>query len=287
MRAPATPARRRVLARAAPASLLRSGAAVKLGWRLAVLAAALGLWQGLSVSGVLRADEFPSMTSSVTALWHQAGSSVLWTAVGGTLTAWAIGLLAGGVAAVVAGTLLGLNRFAYRSAIPVIEFFKTIPVVAILPIALVLYGPTLKERYVLVAFAVFWPLVIQVIYGVRSIDPTVLDTARALKVGRVRRFFVVVLPSAAPFIATGLRVAAAVALIIDIVAELIGGGGNGVGVQLLTAQNSGPTAYPQMYAYILVAGLLGVLLAGGFALAERQLLHWHETQRNIRLSHAV
>lgn len=281
------PARRRVLAPGSPATLLRGGAAVTLGWRLVVLAAALGLWQGLSVSGMLRSDEFPSMTSTVSALWSQLGSSGLWTAMAGTLAAWAIGLLAGGVAAVVAGTLLGLSSFAYRSAIPVIEFFKTIPVVAILPIALVLYGPTLRERYVLVAFAVFWPLVIQVIYGVRSIDPTVLDTARALKVRLVRRFFVVVLPSAAPFIATGLRVSAVVALIIGFVAELIGGGGNGVGVQLLTAQNSGPTAYPQMYAYILVAGLLGVLLAGIFALAERRLLHWHETQRNIRLSHAV
>jgi ABC-type nitrate/sulfonate/bicarbonate transport system permease component len=286
MRVPAA-AGQRLPAAASLTALVRGGAMTRLGWRLAVLAAALGLWQGLSASGALRPDEFPSMTSSLAALGDQLGSSQLWAAVGGTLEAWATGLLIGGAAAVVAGTLLGLNAFAYRSAVPVIEFFKTIPVVAILPIALVLYGPTLKERYVLVAFAVFWPLVIQVIYGVRSIDPTVLDTATALRVGWLRRFFVVVLPSAAPFIATGLRVAAAVALIVDIVAELIGGGGSGVGVQLLAAQNSGPTAYPQMYAYILVAGLLGVLLAGSFGLAERQLLHWHETQRNIRMSHAV
>ena len=64
------------------------------------------------------------------------GRSALWAAVADTLAAWAIGLLIGGVAAVISGSVLGLNRFAYRSAIPVIEFFKTIPVVAILPIAL-------------------------------------------------------------------------------------------------------------------------------------------------------
>jgi len=246
---------------------------------LVVACAALGLWQGLSASGVLSPAEFPSMTGSVAALWHQAAGSALWAAVGDTLTAWAIGLLIGGVAAVTAGAFLGLSRPAYRSAIPVIEFFKTIPVVAILPIALVLFGPTLRMKYLLVAFAVFWPLVIQVIYGVRSVDPTVLDTATALQVRGLRRFLVVILPSAAPFIATGLRVAAAVALIVDVVAELIGGG-SGVGLQILTAENSGPTAYPVMYAYILVAGLLGVVLAGGFALAERRLLHWHESQRN-------
>lgn len=261
--------------------------AVRLGWQLAVLAAALGLWQALSASGLLRSDEFPAMTSSLAAGWHQLVSAALWTAVAGTLAAWAVGLLIGGAAAVIVGALLGLNQFAYRSASPVIEFFKTIPVVAILPIALTLYGPTLKERYVLVAFAVFWPLVIQVIYGVRSIEPTALDTATALQVRGLRRFFAVIMPSAAPFIATGLRLAAAMALVVDIVAELYGGGasgagtGSGVGVQVLNLENSGPATLPVMYAYILVAGLLGVLLAGGFTLAERQVLHWHETQRAV------
>jgi ABC-type nitrate/sulfonate/bicarbonate transport system permease component len=248
---------------------------------LVVLAAALGLWQVLSVSGVLRPDLFPSMTSTVTALGQQFGDPQLWTAVGDTLVAWAVGLLLGGGCAVVAGTLLGLSRFAYRSAIPVIEFFKTIPVIAILPIALLLFGATLTMKYVLVAFGVFWPLAIQVSYGVRAIDPTAVDTAAALQVRGLRRFAVVILPSAAPYIATGLRVSAAVGLIVDVVAELIGGG-SGVGLRILNAENSGPSAYPVMYAYILVAGLLGVVLAGGFALAERRLLHWHESQRNLR-----
>jgi ABC-type nitrate/sulfonate/bicarbonate transport system permease component len=219
------------------------------------------------------------MTSTVRALADQLGSAQMWAAVRDTLLAWAIGLLIGGVGAIAAGSLLGLNRFAYRSAIPVIEFFKTIPVIAILPIALLLFGATLKMKYVLVAFGVFWPLTIQVIYGVRAVDPTVADTATALGVRGVRRFFVVILPSAAPFIATGLRISAAVALILDVVAELIGGG-SGVGLRILNAQNSGPTAYPVMYAYILVAGLLGVVLGGAFALGERRILHWHESQRD-------
>jgi ABC-type nitrate/sulfonate/bicarbonate transport system permease component len=263
------------------------GAAARLAARLAVLCAALALWQGLTVSGLLGPGLFPSMTSTATALAHQLAGTVLWAAVRDTLLAWAAGLLLGGGAAIVTGTLAGLSPFAYRSLIPVIEFFKTIPVIAILPLALLMFGATLTMKYLLVAFGVFWPLTIQVIYGVRSIDPTVLDTATALGVHGLRRFFVVILPSAAPFIATGLRVAAAVALILDVVAELIGGG-SGVGLQILTAENSGPSAYPVMYAYIVVAGLLGVVLAGGLTLAERRVLHWHEAQRNTRVGgHAV
>ena len=266
---------------------LRGGPAGRQAGRVAVLAAALGLWQGLSATGVVPASLFPSMTSTVAALGRLLAGGTLWAAVGDTLAAWALGLLLGAGSAVVVGTLIGLSRFGYRSVIPVIEFFKTIPVIAILPLALVLFGATMTMKYVLIAFGVFWPLAVQVVYGVRAIDPTVLDTATALRVRGLRRFFVVILPSAAPFIATGLRVSAAVALILDVVAELIGGG-SGVGLQILTAENSGPTAYPVMYAYILVAGLLGVALAGSFALAERWLLHWHETQRNTRAdAHAV
>ncbi|MCL2582907.1 MAG: ABC transporter permease [Streptosporangiales bacterium] len=253
-------------------------ALVRYGSRLLVLVAALGLWQGLSAAGIISGDEFPSMTATARALGDQAGSAALWTAVGQTLAGWGAGLLIGGAAAVALGTLIGLNRFAYRSSIGVIEFFKTIPVVAILPIALVLWGVTLNMKIALVTFAVFWPLVIQVCYGVRSLDPVARDTAAALGVTGPRKFAVVTLPSAAPFIATGLRVSVAVALIVDIVAELIGGG-SGLGTRILVAENAGPSQYPAMYAYIVVAGILGVLLAGVFAVAERRLLHWHSAQR--------
>jgi ABC-type nitrate/sulfonate/bicarbonate transport system permease component len=115
---------------------------------------------------VIQADEFPSMTATATALGHLAASAALWTAIGQTLEGWAIGLAIGAAAALGVGTLIGLSGFAYRSVIGVIEFFKAIPVIAILPIALVLWGATLTMKYALVAFAVFWPLVIQVCYGV-------------------------------------------------------------------------------------------------------------------------
>ena len=251
------------------------------GLRLAVLAAALGLWQGLSAAGVIRADEFPSMSQTATALADLLTQSALWSAIGQTLEGWALGLAIGAAAALLLGTLIGMNGFAYRSVIGVIEFFKAIPVIAILPVGLVLWGATLTMKFALVAFAVFWPLVIQVCYGVRSLDPVVRDTTAVLQVRGLRKFLTVTLPSAAPFIATGLRVAVAVALVVDIITELIGGG-TGIGERILLAENAGPSQYPQMYAYIVVAGVLGIFLAGAFTVAERYVLHWHESQRAAR-----
>jgi ABC-type nitrate/sulfonate/bicarbonate transport system permease component len=263
-----------------------SGAAVRLAARVGVFVLALALWQVLSATGVLSKDSFPTMSATLSALWHQIGTRDLWAAVGQTLQGWALGMLIGGVLAIAVGTLLGYNRFAYRSAIPVIEFLKTVPAIAILPLVIIIFGATLEMKLFLVSFGIFWPLTIQVIYGVRAVDPLVRDTAQVLQVRGLRRFGVVTLPSAAPFLATGLRVAAATGLILAVIAELIGGAG-GLGLNVLTAENAGPSELPDMYAFILVTGLLGVALTGAFMALERRLLHWHESQRNRGSARAV
>jgi ABC-type nitrate/sulfonate/bicarbonate transport system permease component len=265
---------------------MNAATAGRVALRLAVFALALALWQVLSMTGVLSKNAFPTMTSTVAELWRQLGTSELWLAVSDTLRGWGLGLLIGGGLAIVVGTLLGYNRFAYRSVIPVIEFLKTVPAIAILPLVIIVFGATMKMKLFLVAFGIFWPLTIQVIYGVRAVDPVVRDTARVLQLRGLRRFGTITLPSAAPFVATGLRVAAATGLILAIIAELIGGA-NGLGLRILTAENAGPSQLPSMYAYILVTGLAGVALTGVFAALEQRLLHWHESQRNRTGSRAA
>ncbi|GIH15341.1 ABC transporter permease [Rugosimonospora africana] len=252
---------------------------LRIAARVGVFVLALALWQVLSATGVLSKDSFPTMTSTVSALGHQLGTRELWAAVGQTLQGWALGMLIGGGLAIVVGSLLGYSRFAYRSVIPVIEVLKTVPAIAILPLAIIIFGATMQMKLFLVSFGIFWPLTIQVIYGVRAVDPVVRDTAQVLQVRGLRRFGVVTLPSAAPFLATGLRVAAATGLILAVIAELIGGAA-GLGLGVLTAENAGPSELPDMYALILVTGLLGVVVTGAFMAAERRLLHWHESQRN-------
>jgi ABC-type nitrate/sulfonate/bicarbonate transport system permease component len=249
--------------------------------RIAAVLLLLALWQVVTVANLLSDDQFPTMTATFAALGDLVGTPAFWYAVRDTLSGWGLGMLFGAGIAIALGSLLGLSRFAYRSVIPVIELMKTVPVVAILPLAILMFGTSLKMKYVLVAFGIVWPLTIQVIYGVRSIDPVVRDTARVLQLRGPRRFALVTIPSAAPFIATGLRIAAATALILEIVTELIGGG-QGLGLRILVALNSGPQAFDTMYALIVVTGLLGVVLTGMFAVLERRLLHWHESQRNIR-----
>ena len=255
--------------------------AASLSAKVLVVLAALGLWQLLTATGALNRASFPTMWSTLRALGDQLTTSGFWTTIGQTVEGWALGLALGSTAAVVVGSAIGLSRLASRSTAPVIEFLKAVPSIAILPLAIVVLGTHLQMKLTLVGYAVFFPLVIQVVYGVRALDPTVADTATTLQVRGLRRFLVVVLPSAAPFIATGLRISAATALILEIVAELIGGA-PGLGQRILLAENAGPTMFPLMYAFVLVTGVLGIVLTGMFTLGERRVLHWHESQRNLR-----
>ncbi len=240
-------------------------------------------WEAVTRAGVVSPLQFPRMSDTLVALWHEFGSSRLWGAVGATLLGWAIGMAITVVLGVAVGTALAVNPFALRSAAPVIEIFKAIPAIAILPLVILVAGATLPMKVFLICFAAFWPFVIQVIYGVQSMDQVVLDTSRALGVRGIRRFLSVSIPSASPYLVTGMRIASAQALILAVVAEIVGGA-EGIGRNILLAENSGTSAYPTMYAYILVAGLLGIVLTGAFFLMERRLMHWHESQRNIRAS---
>lgn len=265
-----------------------NGAKAWLGWVLPILSvlAALLLWQLVTTTGVVSRTEFPTMTDSLGALGQELSSQRLWGPIGSTLVAWAIGMVITVVAGLVVGSALAFNDIAQRSAAPVIEIFKAIPAIAILPLVILVAGSTLPMKVFLICFAAFWPFVIQVIYGVRSMDPIVLDTAKALGVRGVRRFLTVTVPSASPYIVTGMRIASAQSLILAIVSEIVGGA-DGIGRQILLAENVGTDAYPRMYAYIIVAGLLGIILTGAFFLLERWLMHWHESQRSIRANGAA
>jgi ABC-type nitrate/sulfonate/bicarbonate transport system permease component len=240
------------------------------------IAVALSLWQLLAVTKVFNPLAIPTMVSAFRTIGEAIRTRHLWVGVGQTLEAMGLGFLVGSAAGILAGTLIGLNRYAYASCFLVLEFFKTIPVIAILPLAVLLFGTTLKMKVLLIVFGGFFPTVIQTIYGVRAVDPVIRDTARIFGLGPVRRFFTVTMPSAAPFLATGLRLGATGALLLDIVAEITAGG-SGIGLQILEAQAAGAIAYS--YALLIITGCIGMLLVVGVTAIERRVLSWHEMYR--------
>lgn len=235
----------------------------------------VAVWEALTRSGLLPQSSFPPFTLMVQALLDLVTQERFWLSIRSTMATWALGMALTFVLAVAVGVPLGRSRVLYRAFHLPIEFLKPIPAVVFIPLAVLILGTGQSMKLLLVIYAGFWPMLFQVLAGIHSIDPVALDTARAYRLGRRRSFTHVVLPSTWPFIATGLRVTASIVLIVAIVAELVGGA-RGLGQDVFQAQVAGNR--PVMYAYILVAGVLGVLVNAGFGRLERRTLAWHPSQ---------
>jgi ABC-type nitrate/sulfonate/bicarbonate transport system permease component len=238
----------------------------------------LALWELVVGIGLLNEDHVPSMTATVSELAELLGDGDFWSAVGSTLQGWALGLGIAAVLAIPLGIVIGSSATAYRSVRFVVEFLRPIPSVALVPLAVLIYGVGLESKVFLAAFASFWPLFVQTLYGVQDVDPVATDTARSFGLGRFERLWRIKLPSAVPYIATGLRISSAVALILAVTAEIVIGSA-GLGREINVARQGG--AIELMYALIITTGLLGWLLNIATTQAERRVLHWHPSHRQV------
>jgi ABC-type nitrate/sulfonate/bicarbonate transport system permease component len=240
------------------------------------VAIVLVLFELLARAEVLPSRHFPPVTDMVSALVTQLGEGSFWRAVGDTLEGWAIGLGIAIAVAVPLGIVIGSARLLYRALRAVIEFLRPIPSVALIPLAVLVWGSGLESKVFLAAFAATWPLLMQTLYGVQDVDPVATDTARSFRFSRLQRLVRVTLPSAVPYIATGVRISAAVALILAVTAELVIGS-PGLGRELNLARQGGDVDL--LYALIAVTGLLGWAMNALLARVETRVLHWHPSHR--------
>jgi ABC-type nitrate/sulfonate/bicarbonate transport system permease component len=237
---------------------------------------ALVFWEAVSASGVIREDDLPSMTATMDELWGLVQTGDFWTAFLQTARGWAIGLGLATLLAVPIGIVLGLSDLAGRAFRVPVEFLRPIPSAALIPLLFLTLGPVLKSEIYLATFGAFWPILVQTMYGVRDVDPVTVDTARSFGVPRRERLWRITLPSAVPYIATGMRLASAVSLILAFTAELFMGT-PGLGKMVNFAQSYGLTT--QLYALALATGALGLGTHLLFTWLERRVLRWHPSQR--------
>ncbi|MEU6225059.1 ABC transporter permease [Streptomyces sp. NPDC047042] len=234
------------------------------------------LLEVLPHTGLVSADYLPPASEMGRALWRLLGQEAFWTALGDTLTGWGIGLAISVVAGVAAGIVIGSVPLLRAATASTIEFLRPIPSVALIPLAVLLYGTDLRSKLLLVVYASFWQVIVQVLAGMQDVDPVAEDTARSYRMGTWGRVRHVMWPTALPYVMTGVRLAATVALVLAITAELVIGA-PGLGNQIAVAQTSG--AVPDVYALVLVTGLLGIAINLVARAVERRTLHWHQSVR--------
>jgi ABC-type nitrate/sulfonate/bicarbonate transport system permease component len=218
----------------------------------------------------------PPTSRILATLGEQFGEERFWLAVADTIRTWLSGLAIAVALGVALGVLIGTVPVLRAATASTIEFLRPIPSVALIPLVVVLWGSTVTSTLVLVVYASFWQVLIQVLHGVADIDPVARDTAHSYRLGRWHRVRYLVWPTALPYVATGVRLAATVALILTITGELIVGT-PGLGREIATARSGGAVAV--MYALIVVTGVFGVAANVATRAAERRALHWHPAMR--------
>lgn len=210
----------------------------------------------------------------------------LWTVITGprlfkdilpSLQRAGLGFMIGAGAGVLFGVLIGYYRFLEPWVRPQIEFMRSVPKPAILPIALIVFGPGSPMQIAVIAVGCFEPALLNSIDGARRIDPLYIETAKANHSGPGRILRRVVLPAAMPQIVAGLRIAVAMALIMMVLSEMIAAT-NGLGYLILSSQRTFQVA--EMYAGVVVLGLVGWIFNIAFVSAEKNLLYWHRERRS-------
>ena len=219
-----------------------------------------------------RAAVFPPPSAIFPTLATMGADGTLLPALGQSLYRLVAGYLLGLVPAVGLGLLMGSSQRVYHLFEPLVELLRPIPKAALVPPLMFFLGLGDAMKITIVALAVFFPILINMVQAVRGMDPELLDTARTFGLTRGDTLRKVVLPASLPQLLAGMQISLGVALVVLILAEMISVGG-GIGFGVIDAERS--FRVKEMYAWVVASALLGYALNFMFVKWREHLLHWH------------
>ena len=246
--------------------------------RLLLLLLVLAVWQLAATSGVFSEGTLPTVPAFISAAIQVVPTPDYWAAIGNTMISWLVGLVISAVIAIPVGLLIGSTRLLRRLTAPTIDFMRTIPSIILVPLAVLLYGSTNEMKIILIVFASVWPLLLQAMYGIRSVDPVARETYSAYGIRWGDRVRYLYLPSASPFLATGLRLAAVASLLVAIGIEIIASA-PGLGYQIGVKQANGLAA--GSFVYLITVAIIGLVITFVFTRVERGVMFWHPSTRGV------
>ncbi|MDB6049651.1 MAG: transporter, permease protein [Pseudomonas sp.] len=182
-----------------------------------------------------------------------------------------VGFALGGLLGVVIGTSLGLSPKAEAMLSPYILALQIAPKVAFAPLFVMWLGYTVYPKILIAVLIVFFPVMINVLSAIRTVDPDMINLVRTMNASRWQIFRLVEFPSAMAALFSGLRIASTLAVIGVTVGELVGGN-QGLGFLLVDAEGQGNTA--GVFVAIVMLTLIGVLAYGAVVWAEKRVLHY-------------
>ncbi|HET9718319.1 MAG TPA: ABC transporter permease [Pseudolabrys sp.] len=215
------------------------------------------LWEALVRGGVVNYAYLPAPSAILSGLYTLILSEQFWRDVGHTLQAVIIGWAIASVIGLALGLLLGVSPLLRKYSLASIEVLRPMPAIAFVPVALLLFGFSLKTELVVIVLPALWPVLINTMGGISTIHRRLFDVAATFRLSRASSLRKIVLPAALPPILVGLRLSLTLALVLAIVAEMVGNP-TGLGYAVVRDQQALQPAL--MFANVIFIGVLGIVL---------------------------
>ena len=245
--------------------------AAKVGLPLAVLAAAIVAWEVAVRSGAVNPITVPAASETFSALLTIMQTGYFWEATWLTLQETLYGFLLGATAGLVIGALTGTFPFFRTALWPFVVAFQNTPRVALAPVFLTWFGFGMTSKVVMAAVICFFPVVINTVAGLASVDDNARTLFRTYGATTPQTFFRLTLPTAAPVAFAGIKTALTLALLGAIVGEFVGAS-EGLGV--LVKEFNFQLEVAKGFAVVIFLALIGLVLYAFIELVEKRLITW-------------
>ena len=249
----------------------KSGPLVKVRNALVMLflpVLVIALWQYASTTGLVRATLFPAPTTLVQTFVNLVASGVLLDSLAISFQRVGLGFLIGTGAGLVVGFIVGLFPMADRALTVFTSVLRPIPVIALIPVFIVIFGIGEVTNVAIITIGAFWSTMLNTTSGIRECDDKLLELAYAYRISSVRTVFQIILPGAVASIITGVRLGLGTAWMGVVAAEMIGAS-SGVGYMIMYARELAQT--DRLYVYVLLIGLIGLALDRILLVVQRKL----------------
>ena len=262
-------------ASAPPASRGLRRSVGSLAWKIfkpaAAILAFLAVWEIAPRIGLVDKVFLPPFGQVAETFITLVGNGQLWEHVSASLSRALLGFVIAVAVAIPLGIAIAWYRPVAEFLNPILELFRNTAALALLPVFILILGIGETSKVALVVYASTFPILLNTISGVRTVDPLLIKSARSLGLSPVRLFQKVILPASVPTIFTGLRMAAASSILVLIAAEMVGAKA-GLGYLITASQLN--FQIPEMYAGIVTIALVGLAFNGVIVAVERRLSRW-------------
>ena len=236
------------------------------------------IWQGLSSAGIIPANKFPAPAGVFYGfrdllLTGIPPGNLLHLHILYSLYRVGLGFALGVSIAVPTGILMGWSKKIREILNPMIEIVRPVPPLAWIPIAILWFGIGIKSAAFIIFLGVFFPVLLNTVSGVLSVNPRLLDAARSLGADKKDVFLKVLIPASIPSIFTGMRIGIGIGWMTLVAAEFTGiKEGYGLGYMIMTARDI--QRPDEILAGMLVIGLIGLGIDAGLRFIEKRQLNW-------------